>query len=306
MTRDARVLVLGSGGRVGRLIRQVWEQHPALPRAVFQSRCAGRGITLVGDPMADPDGEAGAGLTRFRGDMIVALWGVTPHTGNGDLALNSRLALLALEAARAAGVPRVVLISTGAVYAPPGSEGGYCEDTAAFSAGAYGQAKIAMEVAARNWAQDAGPQAPAITILRLANVAGADMLADAVRCATPGAPLRLDRFASGGGPRRSYLAPHTLAAALGAICAASPTPGTSIFNLADGDALWDMADLLQALTRAGHSVPWGWQAAPPAALYAHQLNVTAFAGRFPEVAGQFRPSADALVADWLSASGGRP
>lgn len=309
MSGGSKILILGAGGRVGRLLRQAWSLDPDLPEVVFQSRGSGTGIGMVCDPISGGKSEFLAGVIELAPTTIVALWGVTPHSAVPDLSLNSRLALLALEAGQICGARRVVLISTGAIYASTQQTQPYREAVEVASGTAYGNAKHNMERDALQWCEEAEAAKggiPSLTILRLANVAGADMLADAVRRAVDGPPLCLDHFHQGRGPCRSYLSARTFAATIAALRASEGPADPEILNLADGQTAWDMADLLRALDQAGYGVAWTWRDAPGTALALHSLDVGAMAARFPGVNASVCRSPEALVADWLAACGGRP
>ncbi|OSP56814.1 NAD(P)-dependent oxidoreductase [Pseudoruegeria sp. SK021] len=309
MSPSQRVLILGGGGRVGRLLCGAWRQDPSLPELVVQSRHPGPGITFVQDPAPGNEATFLKAVAAVAPDTVVALWGVTPHSTTKDLSENSRLALLALKAAQVSGARRVVLTSTGAVYSP--SSRGHRETDRVDPPSAYGRAKWQMEQAAADGCR-VQAAAPTVTILRLANVIGADLLGDVVRqaagrCGTdPQACLTLDRFPDGFGPRRSYLSPRTLARCVSRIAASASSVGGGVYNLADGNTVWDMSAVLRALERAGYPVAWKWAAAPDTALPVHGLNTDLLTRDWPELKADFCQTPDALVADWLAAGGGTP
>ncbi len=217
------LVVTGATGRIGRLLARVW---------------AGADVVWHGRD----DGPLGAALAGRR--VLLCLAGVT--SGHARvLAGNTDAALEALAAARAAGVGRVLLMSSSAVYGR--APGPLTESTPAAPASAYGTAKLAMEAAVGD-ASDA-------VILRLGNVAGADALLGRLGAGAP----KLDIFADGRGPRRNYLGPATLADLLAGLAAHSgPLP--RVLNLG-APGLVDMAELLRAARRG-----WVPRPAPPEAL----------------------------------------
>nr|WP_226898462.1 NAD-dependent epimerase/dehydratase family protein [Mangrovicoccus algicola] len=290
-------MVLGASGRVGRLLRGAWPAAD-LPPALFQSRSPGAGIGLTGP--------IGPGLLAALPGPPAAVLVLSGVTGGDEAALaeNTRLALAGLDLGAAAAAPVVLLCSTAAVYAPGSADRPFRETDGMLPPGAYGRAKRAMEAAAADWAA-AHPGGPAVLCLRLANVAGADMLGEAVRRARPEAPLRLDRLPGGGAPRRSYLSPMTLARAVCAIAAAPPRDGFGVVNLAEPGGETAMDALLAALAQQGHPVPWSWRDAAPGALASHALDLSRQADLWPGLATTGAGAAG-LAADWLRAGGGCP
>lgn len=240
-------LILGIAGRVGRLIRPALPEGPeggpwlAHRRAPASPREIGWDLLAGPEPLLDLADRAGAPRA------LVVLSGVTPATG-ADMSANVALAVAAMEAARRAGVGRVLLASSSAVYGGARAEP-WREDEPARPATAYGASKLAMEAAARPF-RDSGLE---VCALRIGNVAGADAL-----LLNASGPVRLDRFAGGGGPVRSYIGPATLARVLVALC----DPGLGlppVLNLAAPRPV-AMADLARA---AG--LDWSWTPAPAGA-----------------------------------------
>ncbi|WP_299814662.1 NAD-dependent epimerase/dehydratase family protein [uncultured Jannaschia sp.] len=255
--------VLGAGGRIGRLLRPIWGAAPA-----WHARSDG------------PPAPAVAG----RG-VVVCLAGVT----SGDaaaLAGNTDAALDALEAARAAGAARVLLMSSSAVYGR--AEGPLTEDRPAIPANAYGAAKHDMERGVAAW-RAAHPDGPEAVCLRLGNVAGADALLGRLGATPP----RLDIFPDGRGPRRNYVGPVTLARTLAAL-AAHPGPLPPVLNLGS-PGLVDMTDLLRAAGRDWDAVP-----ASDAALPEVALDTSRLAGIVP--LGPKTAAPATLVAEWREAT----
>ena len=273
-----RILVLGASGRVGRLLRLVWEQSPPSDvELLFQSR-TGPGVHWEpGQP--NPFGQL---------DAVISLWGVT-HGTQTELAANTTLALAAQDLAADAGADRVLHCSSIAVYAP--KDGMLAETDLTDPPNAYGRAKLAMEQALEN---TAGPKP---VILRIGSVAGAESLAGSIRQGWQGAAsaVTLDQFADGKGPARSYIAPSDLARVLIrlSVCPVADVP--TIINVG---ALYPvhMENLLQA---AGH--PMAWRAAPETARQYAVMECS----RVADLAGLTEQSADPayIIGDWFGLEG---
>ncbi len=268
------VVVLGAGGRVGRLLRAAWGND-----ARWQSRdptVASPGLAL--NPLHEGDRLAAA----LRGARaVVVLSGVT--TGEVDaLSANLTLATAALQAADRAEVPRVLLMSSGAVYGPGGP---FREDARLAPVSDYGRAKVAMErgVMEMGWSS--------MCILRMGNVVGADSLVGVRRASRV---ARLDRFASGCGPIRSYIGPVTLASCLTALCMAPTLP--RVLNLAEPGPV----GMETLLALAG--IAWDWAPAPPGALPRVVLDTALLETVIP-----LPPSDPArMIDEWQSLKEGRP
>ena len=274
-------LFLGMNGRVGRLIA------PFLPAdATLAGR---RGPGLVWDLNIGPGPLLDHVARQGAPDALVVLSGVTPATGH-DMAANTVLAQAAMAAAQAAGLRRVLLASSAAVYGgvprhagdPPQHE----SDPAAPSSD-YGRSKLAMEAAAAPF-RDAGLQ---VCALRIGNVAGAD----ALLLNAPG-QITLDRFADGGGPVRSYIGPETLARVLLALCdPAIVLP--AVLNLAAPRPV-----TMQALAEAA-GLPWSWRPAPPAAMQWQVMDCQALAALVPIMDSEAEPGT--LISQWRRAQESR-
>ena len=205
--RADRVLVLGSGGRLGTILRRAW---PSDGRVTWQSRQGSEGALTL-DPLADA-----AGLRDVaRGcRTILCLAGAR----DGDLAANTDLALAAVAAARPGS--RVILASSAAVYGR--QDGVLREDSALRPVSAYGEAKARMEDRARALGDRLGVF---VTALRVGNVAGADAILGGW-----GPGYALDILPDGRTPRRSYIGPRGFARVLRALLARPDLPG--VLNLA--------------------------------------------------------------------------
>lgn len=275
--RAARVLVTGGTGRLGTLLARAWAQA-GQQGLVWQARRPGYGGPVF-DPLTDPRAYAAAA----KGAAAILSLGGRVAGNAADLADHAALGLAALRAAAAAGVPRVLLASSAAIYG-----GATCakEEDPPAPAGDYGRAKLAMEAAALAFAR-AHPGGPRVTCLRIANVAGADALLGAA----PGpGPQMLDIFPDGAAPMRSYAGPAALAGILARLFArvADGTALPEVLNVALDGAV-SMAALLDAAGRE-----WAPRVAPASLLPLVRLDVTrlaALVGPLP------RAEAAVIVAD---------
>lgn len=267
-----RVLIVGASGRVGRMLARGWARDGLRP--VLQHR--GKALPFDLPQIGWAPGQAA--LPPHFQTMIV-LAGVVP--GKGDLADNSRIADACLTAAQAAGIGQVLIASSSAAY---GSGGGapLCEGDALQPVNDYGRAKVAMEAVCANF-RAAGMQ---ICALRIGNVAGADAL---LLNAATGQTVRIDQFADGAGPQRSYIGPQTMARVLAGLVGRNLP---DVLNLAAPQPV-AMADLADA---AG--ADWAWQTAPQTAYQTITLDCSRLSGLHA-----FTPAdstAQAMVAEWQS------
>ena len=238
-------LLMGATGRVSQLLLKHWRAAP--PRISVRTQSRNAGFDLKWSPLEDgPDpllrfNEAEGGL-----QAVVAMIGATPSS-EGDMSQTAALADAVLSAATKAGVPRVLLASSSAVYAL--GEGKSEGDTPAPTS-PYGQAKLDMERAVAK--MSAGID---VCSLRIGNVAGADALLGRANTVSDRNPIRLDQFQYHLGPLRSYIGPSHLARCLELLISqASPLP--AVVNCAAAAPV-EMADLVQAA-----QLPWAWSAAP--------------------------------------------
>lgn len=272
-----RILVLGSTGRVGRLLRLAWAQcPPSGVELILQSRDDAGVRWQKGDP-----------IVFGPVDAVIALWGVTQGDAN-ELDANVELALIAQQIGRECGAKQVLHCSSVAVYAP--KDGPLSEDDPVGPLNAYGKAKLAMEQALASSA--GGPEA---ICLRIGSVAGAESLANSIRRAwdTGGSPVTLDRFEDGKGPARSYIAPSDLAEVLIALATKEGVP--SVVNIGSPRPVF-MAELLQA---ANH--PMHWREAPEGARQYAVLDCARLTDLvdLPDAAS----APGHIIADWLQLEG---
>ena len=269
ITQNIPVLVLGSGGRLGRLLRRIWARHP--PAGVdlhFQSRRA------HAHPHSHQWSPGQPADTLPVCDTVIALWGQTEGDAEA-LALNASLAGQSRAVALACGATRLLHLSSAAIY---GGAVDATETTPAAPVNDYGRAKLALEM------RVAGFDDPGLrhVCLRLANVVGADSLAPALRRDTP---VILDRFADGEGPLRSYIGPEDLADILIALARVPPGDLPATLNVAAPEPV-----AMQALTTAaGRDITW--RDAPPTALQRVTMDTTHLAQLLPAL----NPTSDAAV-----------
>ena len=226
------LLVTGASGRIGRALRAILPDNKAgdLP-ILWHGRRAGPGIDLVWDIGVNPP------MTLPKGLIILHLAGRT--VGNAQELDENRRAAAAL--CQAAPTAHVFLMSSAAVYAPGPAPLTEADEPAPSIP--YGRAKLAAERAAAGLG---------VTILRLANLAGADALLGNVRA---GYPVVLDPIAGqAGGPERSYIGPRVLTAVLLGLVARVAAGQTlpPVLNLAQPGVI-AMADLLDA-----RGQPWSF------------------------------------------------
>lgn len=279
--KNPTVLIVGGSGRLGGLLRRVWTQSPPAADLRWQARRPAPFAATVFDPLADARAYACA---AEGADLILNLAGVVSGS-EAALAANGALALAALGAARAAGVGWVALASSAAVY---GAAAGVLHEAGpAVPVAPYGVAKLAMEAAALDSCQAAG--GPGVVALRIGNVAGADAL---LGRAAPAQGRILDVFADGRAPRRSYIGPVALAAAMIRLAELAAGAGAVLperLNLALPGAV-GMDDLLRADGQG-----WRTRPAPRSAIAEVCLDVrrAVALGLVPATPGR----AEAVVAD---------
>jgi len=271
---------MGATGRVSRLLLAHWQAVPPPFSVRTQSRTDG--YDLHWSPLEDgPDpllrfNEAEGGL-----QAIVAMIGNTPSTA-GDMSETAVLAATVVSAAAKAGIPRVLLASSSAVYAL--GEGKSESDVAAPTS-PYGQAKFDMERTVVT--SNAGVE---VCCLRIGNVAGADALVGRANTVSDSDPIKLDQFPDIKGPCRSYIGPSHLARCLELLIAHnSPLP--PVLNCAAEPPV-EMADLVQA---AG--LPWAWVPAPEGSFATQRITLDCTLLAQTIGAASIAASPDSMVAE---------
>ena len=218
------VAILGASGRLGRMVQGLW------PEARYFGRQASG---------ADIDGC----------DAILDLRGVV--IGKGDVFQNVVIAQNALDLGHMAGVRRVFLPSSAAVYGRMGT--GLHEEISAPESD-YGHSKFEMEQMAAAHAQPA-------TCLRFGNLAGVDAILGGW---TP--DFTLDQFEDGATPARSYIGPETLVQSLKRLISLDDLP--EVLNLAAPGSV-EMGALLNAAGLA-----WRPRPAPKTAIRRVELDTS--------------------------------
>lgn len=280
-----QVLITGANGKIGRMLRLVWVSGASLPfKPVWCSRKALRTTDVIWDI------ESGFAPPIAQGAVVLHLAGVV----RGDPAAlhsNSAMALKVCAAAKDAGARHVLLASTAAVYGA--SDTMLVETHAPAPRSDYGRAKLLMERNALCWGQNAGPDAPGVSCLRIGNVLGADAL---IGQTFRGQNVVLDPAPdSARGPLRSYLGPQylarILAALLGKLAQGADLP--PILNIAAREQVY-MADLLTAA-----EVPFHFGSVNPDVIPKVCLSTK----RLAKLVGLPAMGARAIVADWQDVMG---
>ncbi|MBC7477890.1 MAG: NAD(P)-dependent oxidoreductase [Pseudorhodobacter sp.] len=271
------VLVTGSSGRVGRALRAVWRDRPLKNMQFFwQARHC--------DGLDGFQWDIGQNPPPLLPNSLVMLHLAGKTSGTPEqLAQNVIVTEAVCAAALAAQARHVFIMSTAAVYGPDALS----LDEAAKPApqNPYGASKLAAEQVAVRMLHRR------VTILRLANLAGADALLGTVRDEVVLDPIK----GQSGGPERSYIGPRVLAQALIDLIqsAVSGTPLPPILNLAQQPPV-AMADLLQA-----RGLKWRFGPPRPGAIARVALNTD----RLAAIIQVPQTSAAGLIADMDSVPG---
>ena len=217
------MLVLGSTGRLGLILRKHWRNRPDV---IWQARrCYEDSFPF----RTEEDLLNDAGRGKLRISAVLSLWGVVPDSGQ-DLQDNTNLALRAMQVGSKLGANRDLHCSSAAVYQPAPAP--LREDTLPRPQSAYGHSKLAMEQALRTWRGTSGEK-PSICVMRIGNVMGADSLSASMRAAgETGQKITLDRFANGRAACRSFLSGADLARCLTALTECPIKELPELINLA--------------------------------------------------------------------------
>lgn len=233
-----RLLVLGSGGKLGQLLRASWPENPSLD--VVWHCGSTEGFDILNHPQQLAETVADC-------NKVLMLAGVTQSLPDRPFSTNVALAQVILEAASS---KPVLLASTAAVY---GRHPGPLTEDIAQPVSDYGRSKHKMEQAAATF--------PNATCLRIGNIAGADALLGRSQ-----PDQTLHQFPDGSFPVRSYIGPVTLAQTIAQLVGLKWLP--RILNVASPDPI-SMADLLEAAGRPWRAVP-----APESAIRRVHLDTT--------------------------------
>lgn len=246
------LVVTGSGGRLGRLLRRAFAARPAPDLRI---RFSGR------DESAEIQWDilSGPAPDWPRGAVVLHLAGVV---GGDEAALAANAAMIGPLAAacRRNAAAGLIFTSTAAVYAPGPAPS--AEDRPPQPPAAYGRSKLKAEAALAQ----AAPGCPVLT-LRLGNVVGADAL---LGPRAEGQAIVLDPVPGrAGGPLRSWIGPLGLAQVLACLArrAAAGQALPPVLNCAAAPPL-TMGALLQASGR-----DWAYGPARPGVVPVHTLAV---------------------------------
>lgn len=199
------VTILGSNGKLGAVLASHARREGLGWRC--QARTAAADFNWSGDFDAVPDN------LFAQGGTLINMIGTTKPDAAVLHDTNVRFVQDLLAKAAQSGVAHVVLASSAAVY---GDGDAPFDETAPLSPMApYGNSKVAMEQAALAFGTIASP---AITILRIGNVAGSDALSRVAQSRNAdGTQMHLHRYEDGSAPVRSYIGPHDLFRAIKAL-----------------------------------------------------------------------------------------
>lgn len=228
---NTTTLVLGSNGQLGRMLSAFVRSE----RLGWKGQARQQPADLIWSGAFDDTSLANALSNEVH--TLINLVGMTRSTDNGPLMedMNVHFVTNLLSCAANCGVSHVMLASTAAVYGRA-TQKPLHESAPLAPVSAYGQSKARMEDAALDWSACNG--GPAVTILRIGNVAGADTL---LRCASHCAgrkPMPLHILPDGSAPVRPYIGPRDFFLAVHAIAKRQTVAGqVDIFNLAHPSAL---------------------------------------------------------------------
>lgn len=228
-----RFLVLGSGGKLGKLLRERWPSSDDLVPIWHGGPTDELRFDIVTDTAA-------LQAAVDASDAVLLLAGVTGETGLRPLSTNTSVARAVIARA---GLKPVFCCSTAAVYGRTAGRLG--EDSPLAPVSAYGASKRDMEHAVRDQ--------PNAFVLRIGNVAGADALLGIDRPS-----YMLTEFPDGSTPIRSFIGPGLLARVFTHL-ARRALDGRSlprVLNVA-GPTPMSMAALLEAAGKAWMPKPAG-------------------------------------------------
>lgn len=273
MTSRQTIAVTGASGRLGRLLRLVWQD--VAPEGLVP-------LWLGRGPTRGPEEQSGDLLLSPpvlpEGAIILHLAGATARPVP-DHADHVALARAVAGLADRCGARHLFLASSAAVYgAAPDL---HTEEGPTVPLSPYGRAKLAAEAVVAERA--------ATTVLRIGNVAGADAL-----LGRRSGHITLDPVpGTDRGPIRSYIGPASFARTLIALAgrAASGSALPQRLNIAQSPPV-AMADLLDAADRG-----WSWGPPNPSVIPAVALSTRRLDGLLPAL-GPTTPQR--LVQEWRS------
>lgn len=274
LDQNNRVLLLGASGQLGQMLRYFWKGPPNLALHSRQEDPDFIQFDLILEPEK-------AAVAMAGKKAVICLPGVTPTraTSKGNLySRNTELALAAISCAAHAGVGRVFLASSAAVYGA--ASGVQDENGTPEPVAAYGHAKLEMEQAAFALADKLGQ---AVTALRIANVAGADAILGGWY-----AGMQIDQLKDERTPRRSYIGPQTLTRVIEELCQIVELP--QVLNVTSPGVI-EMGALLDAAGLAWGARPAGENVITEVALSTKRLE------RYVSFAPE-HGTATGMVAEW--------
>jgi UDP-glucose 4-epimerase len=205
MVKPYRIMLVGTTGKVGRMVLHYMRQSfPSACDLIEQHRDINRKDGYYWNIGQTPQ----TSLEAQDIDTIICLAGVTPVTGY-DISENVSIGSHVLGMAQAAGVRRVLLASSSAVYGK-GKGSAFVETDPPNPVNVYGEFKSKMEMACNEWRK----MGLEVCCLRIGNVVGADGLLLNIAKLKHGERIQIDRFPNGGSPVRSYIGARTLAEVL--------------------------------------------------------------------------------------------
>lgn len=194
-------IVLGADGKLGGVLKRHALRVGRPWR--FQARTQDADLFWSGQ-IGHPSSEA-----IFQpGNVLINLIGATQGDANHLHDTNVIFVEELLSKAATTGVSHVLLASSAAVYGA-GHSGMFTETSPLSPISDYARSKVRMEKVAHDFA--GRHTTPAITILRIGNVAGSDaLLYHARKFSSQQKPMPLHRFADGQSALRSYIGPSDL------------------------------------------------------------------------------------------------
>lgn len=253
------VLVTGGTGALGRaLVEQLLEKGSNPVRVLARSRTSPLSprVEYVTGDVTDPDAVAIAMQGVRTVFHLAALLHVTdppPSLEPEYERINVGGTQTIVDAARSAGVDRVVLFSTIAVYGPNRAER-LDEESAPNPDTAYASSKLSAERIVLGARTPAGR--PLGTVLRLAAVYGPHVKGNYRRLLDAIQGRRLVRV--GPGANRRILVFDEDAAAAAVLAAAHPTAAGRIYNVSDGQC-YPLARIIEVMCEAaGRPCPRWW------------------------------------------------
>ncbi len=283
----SRILVTGASGFVGRVL------VPTLVSEGYDVRAAVRRLPAPFEPPVEPathdDLSADVEWQPLLAgvDFVVHLAGIAHTGGVSDVhydRINHRATAALAAAARAAGVKRLVFVSTIRAQTGPRSDRVLTEADAPRPTDPYGRSKLAAETALAQSRVD-------FTVLRPVLVYGPGVkgnLRALMRLAALPVPLPFGAFTN----RRSLLSVHNLVAAIVHVLRHAAS-GRETYVVADPQPV-SLAEIVTAL-RAGMDRAPGLFTVPPALLHLG-LTLLGRGGNWDQIDGQLIVDPSKLIA----------